>query len=104
MIGINRACVVNPVNLVATLLLATPRQSIDMQELIQQGAFLAKLIKTIPANFDVKINGAIDAAQLERIARQGLLKIRRHPLGNIIYLQPGAPLRWATTAIIVCTH
>ena len=89
MIGINRACVVNPVNLIATLLLATPRQSVDMQELIQQGEFLAKLIKTIPANIDVRINGAIDAAQLERIARQGLLKIRQHPLGNIIYLQPG---------------
>jgi len=89
MIGINRACVVNPVNLIATLLLATPRQSIDMQELIQQGEFLAKLIKTIPTNIDVRINGAIDAAQLERIARQGLLKIRQHPLGNIIYLQPG---------------
>jgi glycerol-3-phosphate O-acyltransferase len=60
-----------------------------MQELIQQGAFLAKLIKKIPANIDVRINGVIDAAQVERIARQGLLKIRQHPLGNIIYLQPG---------------
>ena len=75
MIGINRACVINPVNLIATLMLATSRQSIDMQELIQQSKFLVELIRSIPPNSDIRINGTVDAAQIERIAHQGLLHI-----------------------------
>ncbi len=88
MIEINRACVVNPVNLIATLLLATPRQSIDMQELIQQSKFLAQLIKSIPAFSKLQISETFDAQQIGRIARQGLLHIRQHPLGDIVYLKP----------------
>ena len=87
MIEINRACVVNPVNLIATLLLATPRQSIDMQELIQQSKFLAGLIRSIPAFSSIRISETFDAQQIERIAGQGLLHIRQHPLGNIVYLK-----------------
>jgi len=89
MIGINRACVINPVNLIATLMLATSRQSIDMQELIQQSKFLAELIRSIPSNSSIRINGTVDALQIERIAQQGLLHIRKHTLGNVIYLKPG---------------
>ena len=88
MIEINRACVVNPVNLVATLLLATPRQSIDMQELIQQSKFLAGLISSIPVFSNIRISETLDTQQIERIASQGLLHIRQHPLGNIVYLKP----------------
>jgi glycerol-3-phosphate O-acyltransferase len=88
MIEINRACVVNPVNLIATLLLATPRQSIDMQELIQQSKFLASLIGSIPAFSNIRISQPLDTQQIERIARQGLLHIRQHPLGDIVFLEP----------------
>ncbi len=89
MIGINRACVINPVNLIATLMLATSRQSIDMQELIQQSKFLVELIRSIPSNSSIRINGTVDAVQIERIAKQGLLHIRKHALGDVIYLEPG---------------
>jgi glycerol-3-phosphate O-acyltransferase len=88
MIEINRACVVNPINLIATLLLATPRQSIDMQDLIQQSKFIALLIRSIPAFSSLRISEDFDARQIRRIARQGLLHIRQHPLGEIIYLKP----------------
>jgi glycerol-3-phosphate O-acyltransferase len=88
MIEINRACVVNPVNLIATLLLATPRQSIDLQDLIRQSKFLAELIKSIPAFSNLKIFEIVDAQQIERIAKQGLLHIRQHPMGDIVYLKP----------------
>lgn len=88
MVEINRACVVNPVNLIATLLLATPRQSIDMQELIAQSKFLAELIKSIPAFCKLRISETFDTQQIERIAQQGLLHIRQHSLGNIVYLKP----------------
>ncbi len=89
MTGINRACVINPINLIATLMLATSRQSIDMQELIQQSNFLVELIRSIPSNSSIRINGTVDAVQIERIAQQGLLHIRKHALGNVIYLEPG---------------
>ena len=88
MTGINRACVMNPVNLIATLMLATSRQSIDMRELIQQSKFLVELIRSIPSNSSIRINGTVDAVQIERIAQQGLLHIRKHALGNVIYLEP----------------
>ena len=88
MIGINRACVVNPVNLITTLLLATPRQSIDLQDLMDQSKFLAGLIKAIPAFSDLRVCDSFDVQQVKRIADQGLLHIRQHPLGNIVYLKP----------------
>ncbi len=88
MIEINRACVVNPVNLIATLLLATPRQNIDMQDLIRQSKFLAALIRSIPAFSHLSIAEDFDAEQINRIARQGLLHIRQHPMGDIVYLKP----------------
>ena len=49
MYGINRACVVNPVNMIATIMLATPRQSIEIEELISQAKLHRRLIKrTLP--------------------------------------------------------
>jgi glycerol-3-phosphate O-acyltransferase len=88
MTEINRACVVNPVNLIATLLLATPRQSIDMQDLIRQSNFLAALIRSIPAFSSLNISEDFDAQQIQTIAQQGLLHIRPHELGDIVYLKP----------------
>ncbi|MFT5503903.1 MAG: glycerol-3-phosphate O-acyltransferase [Gammaproteobacteria bacterium] len=44
MFSINRACIVNPVNLSALVLLATPKQSIDLTEMVEQADMLSKLI------------------------------------------------------------
>lgn len=88
MFGINRACVINPVNLIATILLATPRQSIDIQELIEQGAFFTRLIHASPKTSDFKTPKPVDLQQIERMAQQKLLNIRRHPLGDIAFLKP----------------
>jgi len=87
MIEINRVCVVNPVNLIATLLLATPRQSIDIGELIQQSQFLVAMIRSVPTYSDLRISETIGVQQVERIALHGLLHIRQHSLGNIVYLK-----------------
>ncbi len=88
MYEINRACVISPINLIATIMISTPRQSIDLQEMIQQGQFLSRLIESAPALKSLRLTEAIDQAQVELLARQKLLHIRDHPFGNIAYLKP----------------
>jgi len=85
---INGACVINPVNLIATILLATPRQSIDLEELITQAAFYTDCINQLEQLSSVSIPDKIDLAQIERIQKQGLMHIREHELGDIVFLKP----------------
>jgi len=86
--GIGRACVVNPVNTIATVLLATPRQSIEIEELINQAEFLHRLIRGADCLASIHIEGSIDQAQIERIASQKIVHLRQHELGDIVYLKP----------------
>ena len=86
--GINRACVVNPVNTVTTVLLATPRQSIELEELIDQGQLHQRMISRLSATRSMHVSGDIDRSQIEHIAKQKVIHIREHPLGDIVYLEP----------------
>ncbi len=88
MIEINRACVINPVNMVATILLATPRQSIDLKELVSQFSLFSRLITSVEALSSIRITSEIDQQQIESMAKTKLLHIRQHALGNIVYLKP----------------
>ncbi len=88
MLSINRAAVVNPVNLIATTLLSTPRQSIDEQELIRQCGLYHDLIAGLPSLSSIRLQDRADEAELRRIEQQGLMHIRAHPLGDIVYLKP----------------
>ncbi len=88
MLSINRAAVINPVNLIATTLLATPRQSIDEQEVIRQCALYHELIDRLPSLASVRLQDRVDNDELRRIEQQGLMHIREHPLGNIVFLKP----------------
>ena len=87
MIGINHACVINPVNLVATILLATPRQSIDRQELVEQTALLTRLHETTDALNSVHFVDSVNQDQIDKMVDKKVLRIRKHSLGDIIYLQ-----------------
>jgi glycerol-3-phosphate O-acyltransferase len=86
--GIGRACVVNPVNTIATVLLATPRQSIEIEELINQAEFLHRLIRGADCLGSIHIQCSIDRAQIERVASQKIVHLRQHELGDIVYLKP----------------
>jgi len=86
--GIGRACVLNPVNTIATVLLATPRQSIEIEDLINQAEFLHRLIRGADCLASIHLEGTIDQAQIERIASQKIVHLRRHELGDIVYLKP----------------
>jgi glycerol-3-phosphate O-acyltransferase len=89
MYGINRACVINPVNSIATILLATARQSIEIEELISQSKLHRRLINGAPCLASIHIAGQVNRKQIERIAKQKIIHIRTHELGDIVYLKPG---------------
>ena len=88
MIEINRACVINPVNMVATILLATDRQSIDSKELLRQASTYTCLIESVDALSTIRIVNTLDQTRIEQLAKQKLIHIRRHELGDIVYLKP----------------
>jgi len=88
MYGINRACVVNPVNSIATILLATPRQSIEIEELVSQAKLHHQLIRRTPCLASIRVEGKVNKKQIKRIAKQKIIHIRKHELGDIVYLKP----------------
>jgi glycerol-3-phosphate O-acyltransferase len=86
--GINRACVINPVNSIATILLATPRQSIEIEELVSQAELHHRLIRGAPCLASIRIEGKVSKKQIRRIAEQKIIHVRQHELGDIVYLKP----------------
>ena len=86
--GIGRACVVNPINSIATVVLATPRQSIEIEELITQIDLHHRLINAAPCLASIRIEGGLDRVQIEYFASQKIIHIRRHELGDIVFLKP----------------
>jgi glycerol-3-phosphate O-acyltransferase len=86
--GINRACVINPVNSIATILLATPRQSIEIEELVSQAELHHRLIRGAPCLASIRIEGKVNKKQIRRIAGQKIIHIRQNELGDIVYLKP----------------
>ncbi len=88
MYGINRACVINPVNSIATILLATPRQSIEIEELVSQAKLHHRLIRGAHCLASIRIEGKVNKKQIMRIAREKIIHIREHELGDIVYLKP----------------
>jgi len=86
--GIGRACVLNPINSVATIVLATPRQSIEIEELINQSELYERLIKGAPCLSSIRIEGRVDRQCIEHIAAQKIIHVREHELGDIVYLKP----------------
>ena len=88
MFGINRACVINPVNSIATILLATPRQSIEIEELVSQAELHHRLIRGAQCLSTIRLEGRVDEEQIRRIAEQKIIHIREHQMGDIVYLKP----------------
>jgi len=88
MYGINRACVINPVNLIATILLATPRQSIEIEELASQAKLYRRLIRGTGCLRSIRIEGKVNRKTIKRVAEQKIVQIRKHEMGDIVYLKP----------------
>ncbi|HUG99368.1 MAG TPA: glycerol-3-phosphate 1-O-acyltransferase PlsB [Gammaproteobacteria bacterium] len=85
---INAAAAVSPVNLLAMVLLATPRQSMVEQPLVRILELFAALLREAPYDEGVTVTEMDGAAMIAYGERLGLLERRPHRLGDIITLAP----------------
>lgn len=82
----NAAAAVNPVALMATVLLATPRQALDERDLAAQLDCLLRLVRAAPPSDRVTIT-ALDGTGVARYCEKiGVLEREAHPLGDILWL------------------
>ncbi len=83
---INESCAVNAVNLIATALLAAPNQTMDEGELIRVLSFYVRVIENIDYSDKVTITPYQAASQIHHAEALGLVKRRKHEMGDFIYL------------------
>jgi glycerol-3-phosphate O-acyltransferase len=83
---INAAAALNPVNLLATVLLATPRQSMVEQPLVKLLDLFSELQRRSPYSELVTVTDMDGAAMIEYGERLGLLVRQPHRLGDILSL------------------
>ena len=68
-------------------LLATPRQSIEIDELIAQCALQRRLVQNTPCLASIRVEGEVDRYQVEQLAQQQIVHLRKHELGDVVYLR-----------------
>ncbi|MDZ7854049.1 MAG: glycerol-3-phosphate 1-O-acyltransferase PlsB [Halomonas sp.] len=81
---INAAAALNPVNLVALVLLATPHHAIEASLLKRQLALLVTLQQRLPGGRHASLPDGTPDAWLERVLALEMVERRPHPLGDII--------------------
>ncbi|NNM62859.1 MAG: glycerol-3-phosphate 1-O-acyltransferase PlsB [Steroidobacteraceae bacterium] len=86
--GINAAAAVNPINLVAMAMLATPRQALSALDLAAQLDLYRGLLEDAPYGPLVTVTGARGAQMIEYAQAFGILQRRRHALGDILSMSP----------------
>jgi glycerol-3-phosphate O-acyltransferase len=85
---INAAAAVSPVNLLAMLLLATPRQSMVEQPLVRMLELFSAMLRDVPYDEAVTVTDMGGAEMIAYGERLGLLERRPHRLGDIVSLAP----------------
>ncbi|NHA13411.1 glycerol-3-phosphate 1-O-acyltransferase PlsB [Thioalkalivibrio sp. XN279] len=85
---INAAAAVSPVNLLAMVLLATPRQSMVEQPLVRLLELFAEMLRQVPYDEGVTVTELGGAEMIAYGERLGLLERRPHRLGDVIMLAP----------------
>lgn len=85
---INAAAAVSPVNLLAMILLATPRQSMVEQPLSRMVELFAALLRDAPYGEAVTVTGMSGAEAIDYGERLGFIERQAHRLGDIISLAP----------------
>ncbi|APE31437.1 glycerol-3-phosphate 1-O-acyltransferase [Halomonas aestuarii] len=81
---INAVAALNPVNLVALVLLATPHHAIEVGLLRRQLALLVALQQRRPGGRDESLPQGTPEAWIEQVATLGMIGRHPHPLGDII--------------------
>ena len=83
---INSAATVNAVNLVATVLLATPKQNMDEGELMKMLVMYQAILKAQHYSDRIVVTTETSTEQIARVEALKMLKRRTHELGDILYL------------------
>jgi len=85
---INAAAAVSPVNLLAMVLLATPRQSMVEQPLVRMLELFSAMLRKAPYDDGVTVTEMGGAEMIAYGERLGVLERKPHRLGDIISLAP----------------
>jgi len=88
--GINAAAAVTPINLVATAMLATPRQALPWADLVAQLELYKALLRDAPYGPLVTVSEENGAAMIRYAETMGMVERRTHPLGDIVLMNPAS--------------
>ncbi|EQD31815.1 glycerol-3-phosphate acyltransferase [mine drainage metagenome] len=83
-VEINRAAHVNPINLLAVCLLATPKHALAEQDLRNQLALYKTLLTELPYSARVTITPAAPDEIIAYGERMGWIRRIKHPLGDVL--------------------
>jgi glycerol-3-phosphate O-acyltransferase len=86
MTHINQAATVNSINLVSSVLLATPHQTMDETELEQLLEIYQTLIRNLNYSEHIILTELTGKQQIDRAETLTMVKRRKHELGDIIFL------------------
>ena len=86
MVNINRATHVNAINLVSTILLATPKQHMDELQLIAMIDLYSALIRALGYSDKTVVTSLSAEEQIERAESLKRVRRRKHKMGDILYL------------------
>jgi len=86
MTNINSAACVTPINLIALVLLATPKQSMLETDLIRQLELYASLLRQAAYSPLVWITDADGVSMVRHGERMGVLQRNKHPLGDVLQM------------------
>ncbi len=81
---INAAAALNPINLVALALLATPHHAIETRLLERQLDLLAELQRRLPGAAHASLPPGTPAEWIDQALALGMVQCRAHPLGDIV--------------------
>lgn len=99
---INQAASVTPISLLATALLATPRDTLSREELLQQISVYHQLLDAAHAGSAVVVPSIEPADVIEHGVKLGFIELVRDPIGELITIRPGnaAPLTYFRNNIL----
>lgn len=83
---INRAVVINPINLLALILLSTPKHAMDEDALLRQLAVYRQLVESSRYGQRVELTPLDAAAILAHGEQLRLVQKRKHAMGDFVYL------------------
>jgi glycerol-3-phosphate O-acyltransferase len=84
MVEINAAAAVTPVNLVAMVMLATPRQVLPEIDLSRQLDLYRRLLQIVPYSRLVTVAAMSGVEMIEYVLSMSMIERQAHPLGDVI--------------------